>query len=65
MHTHDVALKKLVIEKLDQLGSLDYTRRYLNELKAKIAIELMRLGLDPEFLKTAFKKATEKKAAEP
>lgn len=57
MRTQDVELKKLVIEKLNKLGSLEFTRKALNELKTKIVCELLRLDVAPELLKV-FKQNT-------
>ena len=50
MHTNGEELKKLVVERLNQLGSLECTKKVLVELESKLCAELKRTGADPDFI---------------
>jgi len=47
MHTDNVELKKMVIDKLEELGSFEYTKKYLDELEAELLAELAKLDDNP------------------
>ena len=59
MKTHDEELKKLVIEKLNELGSLEHTKQTLTELSKKLCVELLRIGVDKEVIKLFKRDTTE------
>ena len=42
MHTHNDDLKRIVINKLEELGSFEYTKKYLDELEAELLVELAK-----------------------
>ncbi|XP_071952368.1 geranylgeranyl pyrophosphate synthase-like [Antedon mediterranea] len=42
--TEDVEVKKLCVKQLQELGSLDYTRKVLNDLEERVLIEIETLG---------------------
>lgn len=54
MHTHNDELKRMVIKKLEELGSFEYTKNYLDELEAELMVELTKFGDNP-FIKEVLK----------
>ena len=47
MHTENVELKQMVINKLEELGSFEYTKNYLDELESELLAELAKLPVNP------------------
>ena len=47
MHTENVELKKMVIDKLEELGSFEYTKKYMDELEVELLAELAKLDDNP------------------
>ena len=47
MHTQNDELKRMVIKKLEELGSFEYTKNYLDELGAEMMAELAKFDDNP------------------
>ena len=47
MHTQNDGLKRMVIKKLEDLGSFEYTKNYLDELEAELKAELAKFEPNP------------------
>lgn len=47
MHTQNEELKRMVINKLEELGSFEYTKNYLNELETELMAELAKFDDNP------------------
>ena len=41
-HTQNVELKQMVINKLEELGSFEYTKNYLDKLESELVAELAK-----------------------
>lgn len=49
MHTQDINLKKLLISRLEEAGSFEYTENVLQELRDEILVELKKFSPNPAF----------------
>ena len=47
MHTQDIDLKKMVISRLEEAGSFEYTENVLKQLKDEIMVEMKKLDSNP------------------